>query len=131
MAVEPAGVVTRIYQVEVVHPYGADLLLYDHRIRRTAAPRDERSAQRLVNTDRLAGTCPQGRPGAGTVTLPFDVFVGWVESRVWSTTPGPGQDSNRPTASSAIQVKPNPTSEASPNTRSSGLSPRPVSTSRA
>jgi hypothetical protein len=83
IAIEPHGVVTRIYQAVVVHPYGPDLLLYDYPGRRTTVLIDEAVARHAVATDQLRSQCAPGRAGSGALVLPFDALIAWVESRVW------------------------------------------------
>lgn len=80
--VERRGVVTRIYRVEMTHPYGERLFLYDHRANATSVLTDEDVARRLLSEGTRESGCPEGRPGAGTIALPFDVLVGWFHSRV-------------------------------------------------
>lgn len=79
--VEPRGVVTQIYRSSMVHPYGDQLFLYDHSTGVTVL-RDESAARQALSDDPVGSDCPEGRPGAGAVTLPFDVLFGWIESRL-------------------------------------------------
>jgi hypothetical protein len=77
----PDGVVTRIYAVEVVHPYDDQLFLYDRRDGTRAALPDRAVAERLLPaaTD---DDCPEGTPGVGTIALPLDALVHRVEGRL-------------------------------------------------
>lgn len=82
--VETRGVRTRIYRAVVLHPYGEETRSYDVRSGLTSVLRDERSARRALS-ESLAGTsCPSGRPGYGTIVLPFDRVLGWIETRLQS-----------------------------------------------
>lgn len=80
-SIEPRGIVTRIYQVEVVHPYREHLYLYDRATGTAVALTDEDVARRLLSAPR-APSCPDGRPGSGTVELPFDSVVYWIQIRL-------------------------------------------------
>ncbi|HEX6207113.1 MAG TPA: hypothetical protein VF058_02030 [Actinomycetota bacterium] len=82
VSAEPQGVVTQIYQVEVMHPYGARLFLYDRRAGTTTVLVDQSAARRALSTQVSGTDCPEGRPGAGTIDLPFDVLFHWFRSRI-------------------------------------------------
>jgi hypothetical protein len=83
VAVEPHGVVTGIYHIEVTHPYGDHLFLYDRRTRTVTVLTDEETAARSVSSDATEG-CPEGEPGVGALVLPFDAAFRWFQSRVGS-----------------------------------------------
>lgn len=82
ISVEPRGVVTRIYQVEAVHPYGGQLYLYDRDTGTATVLRDESVARRVLLKARDGQPCPEGHPGAGTIVLPFDSLVDRIHDRL-------------------------------------------------
>lgn len=71
MAVEPEAVFTSIYGVGFWYAYEENLLLYDASRRRSAALPNESAARRELDLVENQA-CPEGRPGMGSVLLPFD-----------------------------------------------------------
>jgi hypothetical protein len=70
---------TRIYGVEGLYPYGEALSLYDRRAGTIEALKDQATARRRLAPSERTNECPAGRPGEGTVMLPFDFWFKELE----------------------------------------------------
>lgn len=81
MSLEASGVRTRIYDTQVAYPYSDRLLMHDARRLRTVALSDEATARREITAVTDSG-CHAGRPGLGSMRLPFDRLRGKLEARI-------------------------------------------------
>ena len=77
-SIDDESLTMRIYKMSVAHPYGPDLLLFNHQQRTIVQLTDVRTARAQL----LKPTaCPSGAAGQGTVAFPFDNLFRGAEAR--------------------------------------------------